>query len=63
VAVIRCRILPSSLLSKTKLILPVVLYACETLSLTLKKEHWPLVFENGVLQKIFQRKRDQVTGE
>jgi hypothetical protein len=47
----------------TTVILPVVLYACETLSLTLKKENWSWVFENGVLRKIFELKRDQVTGE
>jgi hypothetical protein len=44
-------------------ILPVVLYECETLSLTLRKEHWLWVFVNGLLRKIFGPNRDQVTGE
>jgi len=45
------------------IILPVVLCECVTFSLTLRKEHWLRVFENGVLQKIFGPKRDEVTGE
>jgi hypothetical protein len=44
-------------------ILPVVLYECVTFSLTFRKEHWPRVFENGVLRKIFGPKRDEVKGE
>jgi hypothetical protein len=39
----------------------VVLYGCETWSLTLREEH--RVFENRVLRKIFGPKRDEVTGE
>ena len=35
------------------LILPVVLYGCETWSLTLKEEHRLTVFENKVFSKIF----------
>jgi hypothetical protein len=35
------------------IILLVVLYGCETLSLTLMKEHKLRVFENGVLRRIF----------
>jgi hypothetical protein len=42
-------------ISKT-IILPVVLYGCETWSLTFRKEHRLRVFENRVL-------RDEVTGE
>jgi hypothetical protein len=38
-------------------ILPVVLYGCETLSLTLREEHRLRVFENRVLRKIFRHKR------
>jgi hypothetical protein len=43
-------------------ILPVVLYGCETWSLTLRKEHRLRVFENRVLRRIFGPKRDEVTG-
>jgi hypothetical protein len=42
--------------------LPVVLYGCETWSLTLREEHRLRVFENRVL-RIFGPKRDGVTGE
>ena len=45
------------------IVLPVVLYGCETWSLTLKKEHRLKVFENRVLRRIFGTKRDGVTGE
>jgi hypothetical protein len=41
------------------IILPVVLYGCETWSLTLREEH---VFENKVLRRIFGPKRDEVMG-
>ncbi|KAJ4435446.1 hypothetical protein ANN_18061 [Periplaneta americana] len=44
-------------------ILPVVLYGCETWTLTLRQEHRLRVFENKVLRKIFGAKRDEVTGE
>jgi hypothetical protein len=44
-------------------ILPVVLYGCETWSLTLREEHILGVFENRVLGRIFGPKRDEVTGE
>jgi len=43
--------------------LPVVLYGCETWSLTLREEHRLRVFENRVLRKLFGPKRDEVTGE
>jgi hypothetical protein len=43
--------------------LPVVLYGCETWSLTLREKHTLRVFENRVLTKIFGPKRDEVTGE
>jgi hypothetical protein len=39
------------------IILPVVLYGCETWSLTLRE------FENRVLRRIFGPKRDEATGE
>jgi hypothetical protein len=45
------------------IILPVVLYWCETLSLTLREEHRLRVFENRVPRRIFGPKRDEVTGE
>jgi hypothetical protein len=42
---------------------PVVLYGCETWSLTLREECRLRVFENRVLRRIFGPKRDEVTGE
>jgi hypothetical protein len=45
------------------IILPVVLYGCETWSLTLREKHRLRVFENRVLRRIFGLKRDEVTGE
>ena len=60
----------SSLLSKKlkikiyrTIILPVVLYGCETWSLTLREERRLRVFENRVLRRVFGPKRDAVTGE
>jgi hypothetical protein len=41
----------------------VVLYGCETWSLTVREEHRLRVFENRVLRRIFGPKRDEVTGE
>jgi len=43
------------------IILPVVLYGCETWSLTLREERRLRVFENRVL-RIFGPKRGEVTG-
>ena len=64
------KILSSHLLSKKlkvntykTIILPIVLYGCETWSLTLREEHGLSVFENKVLRKIFGAKRDEITGE
>ena len=45
------------------IILLVVLYVCESWSLTLREECRLRVFENKVLRKIFGPKRDEVTGE
>jgi hypothetical protein len=45
------------------IIFPVVLYGCETRSLTLREEHRQRVYENRVLRKTFAPKRDEVTGE
>jgi predicted ABC-class ATPase len=44
------------------MILSVILYGCETWSLTLREEHRLRVFENKVLRRIFGPKRDEVTG-
>jgi hypothetical protein len=44
------------------ILLPVVLYGCETWSLTSREEHRLKVFENRVLRRIFTPKRDEVTG-
>jgi len=41
------------------IILPVVLYGCETWSLTLREERRLRVFENGVLRRVFGPKRDE----
>jgi hypothetical protein len=43
-------------------IFPVVLYDCETWSLTLREEHRLRVFENRLLWRILQPKRNVVTG-
>jgi len=63
-------LLSSSLLSKNLtikisriIILPVVLYGCETWSLTLREECRLRVFENRVLRRIFGPKRHEVTRE
>ena len=40
-----------------------VLYGCETWSLTLREERRLRVFENRVLRKVFGPKRDEETGE
>ena len=44
-------------------LLPVVLYGCETWSLTLREERKLRVFENMVLRRIFGPRRDEVKGE
>jgi hypothetical protein len=63
-------LLSSRLLSKNlkieiyrTMILPVVLYGCETWSLTLSEERRLRVFENRVLRRVFGPKKDEVTGE
>jgi hypothetical protein len=62
--------LSSSLLCKNlkikiyrTIILPVVLYGCETWSLTLREERRLRVFENRVFRSVFRPKRDEGTGE
>jgi len=44
-------------------ILPVVVYGCETWLLTLREEYWLRVLEDRVLRRIFGPKLDKVTGE
>ena len=63
-------LLSSRLLSKNlrikiyrTIILPVVLYGCETWSLTLREERKPRLFENMVLRRIFGPRRDEVMEE
>jgi hypothetical protein len=63
-------LLSSSLLSKNlkikiyrTIIMPLVLYGCETWSLILRGECRLRVFENRVLRRIFGPKRNKVTGE
>ena len=63
-------LLCSSLLSRNfkikiqrTIILPVVLYGCETWTLTLREERRLREFENRVLRRVFGPKRDEVTGE
>jgi hypothetical protein len=60
----------SSLLSKDfkiniyrTIILPVILYGCETWLLTLREELRQRVFQSVVLRRIFGPKEDEVTGE
>jgi hypothetical protein len=62
-------LLSSHLLSKNlkmrickTIILPVILYGCESWSLTLREEHRLREFENKVLRRIFGPKRDEVIG-
>ncbi|KAJ4434159.1 hypothetical protein ANN_16479 [Periplaneta americana] len=64
------KLLSSSLLSKNlkvriykTVILPVVLYGCETWTLILREEQRLRMFENKILRKIFGAKRDEVTGD
>jgi hypothetical protein len=45
------------------IILPVVLYGCETWSLNLREEHRVRVFQNRVLRTILRLKGDEVAGE
>jgi hypothetical protein len=44
------------------IILPVVLYGCETWCVMLREEYRLRVFENRVLRTIFGPRRDEVTG-
>jgi len=70
-AIIRCIIFcllvcyPKNLKLKIyrTIILPAVLYGCETWSLTLREERRPRVFESRLLRRIFGPKRHEVTGD
>ena len=62
-------VLSSCLLSKNlkikiyrNIIWPVVLYGCETWSLTLREERRLKLFENRVSRRIFGPNRDEVAG-
>jgi hypothetical protein len=62
-------LLSSHLLCKTvkiriykTIILHVVLYGCDTWSLTIREEHRLRMFDKRVLRRIFGSKRDEVTG-
>jgi hypothetical protein len=63
------KLLSSRLLSKIliiriykTIILPVVLYGCETWFVILREEHRQRVSENRMLRRIFRSKRNEVTG-
>jgi hypothetical protein len=60
-AIILSKILNKNLKIKIQktVILPHVLYGCETLSLTLREEHRLDVFVKRVLKKIFRPKREE----
>jgi hypothetical protein len=47
----------------TNIILPVVLYGCETWSLTLREGHRLRVFQNRVLRGVMGPKREEITGQ
>jgi hypothetical protein len=56
------RLLPKDVKIKIYIIiiLPAVLYGCETCFVTLREEHGLKVFENRVLRRIFGPKRDEM---
>jgi len=70
-AIFRCRIfcLPGCYPKNVKIkicrtiILSVVLYGCETWSLTLREERKLRVFENMVFRRMFGPRGDEVTGD
>jgi len=67
-AIIRCRIFcllyyTTNIKIYRSVILLIVLYGCETWSLTLREERSLKVFENRVLRRVFGPKNDEVTGE
>jgi hypothetical protein len=63
------KLLSSSSLSKSvkiniyrTILLPVVLYGCETWLVTLREECKETVFKNRMLRRIYGPKRDEITG-
>jgi hypothetical protein len=66
--IIRCRIFCYPKIYRLSqiyrtIILPVVLYGCETWSLILREQHKLRVFESRVLRRIVVSKREGVTGK
>jgi hypothetical protein len=61
------RLLPTeiflSVVAPLTVVLPVVLYECETWSLTLREKQRLRVFEDRVLRRTFGPKMDEATGE
>jgi hypothetical protein len=45
------------------ILLPVVLYGCETWSLTLREEHRLRMVENRVPREMFGPNKDEITGD
>ena len=70
-AIFRCRIFcfpvcyPKNLQIKVyiTIILTVVLYGCDTWSLTLREKYRLSLFENRVLRRMCEHKRDEVFGD
>jgi hypothetical protein len=58
-----CNIYSLKIKMHRTIILPIVLYGCETWSLTLREERRIKVFKNRVLRRVFGPKGDEVTGE
>jgi hypothetical protein len=67
--IIRCRVFrfpvcyPKNIKIHRIIILPFVLYGCETWSQTLREERRLRVSENRTLRRLFGPKRDEVRGE
>ena len=47
----------------TTIILPVVVYGCETWSVALREKHMLSVFENSAMTRIFGTRREEVTAD
>jgi hypothetical protein len=47
--------------NSSRLLNKIVLYACETWSLTVREAHRLMVFENRFLRRVFVNKRDEAT--
>jgi hypothetical protein len=59
----KCYEILTQLYSEHSLVLPAVLYGCETWSPTLREKHKLTVFDAVLLSKIFGPKRDEVRGD